>query len=304
MTTKGDTEYSAASWRRCFAPFIPLFLLSTVIVFADPVPAGAAKMMVDVGQPIEVFTYKPSTYTDGPLIVVFHGVGRNADDYRDFAITLAERFGAIVAAPRFDKARFPYEAYQRGGITKHGQAQPREAWTFSLLPRLVDQLRLIEKRPELPCYFIGHSAGGQFLVRMVALAGAQGAVRVIAANPGSHLFPTRDADYGYGFGGLPDTLANDDAIRHYLEAPLTLYLGTTDIDPDDEHLDRRPAALVQGLTRYERGQACFAAAQNLARERGWVCNWRKVEAPGIAHDAPMMFAAPEVEEALFGASAL
>ena len=85
---------------------------------------------------------------------------------------------------------------------------------------------------------------------------------------------------------------------------MTLYLGTADIDPDDEHLDRRPAALVQGLTRYERGQACFAAAQNIARERGWVCNWRKVEAPGIAHDAPMMFAAPEVEEALFGASAL
>ncbi|MCF7688290.1 MAG: hypothetical protein K9M98_09945 [Cephaloticoccus sp.] len=268
---------------------------------AEPLPVGSAAIVVNVGLPIEVFTYKPATYTNGPLILVFHGVARNAADYRNFAINLAERFGAIVAAPRFDKERFPYEAYQRGGITKGDQAQPREVWTFSMVPRLLEQLRQAENRPELPVYFIGHSAGGQFLVRMAALAGAQGATRVIAANPGSHLFPAREADFGYGFGNLPESLSNDDAIRHYLEAPLTLYLGTADLDPDDEHLDRRPAAMGQGRTRYERGLACFAAAQELARARGWVCNWRKVEASGIAHDAARMFAACEAEDAIFGA---
>jgi hypothetical protein len=38
----------------------------------------------------------------------------------------------------------------------------------------------------------------------------------------------------------------------------------------------------------------------LARERGWVYNWRKVESPGIEHDAAAMFAAKEVGDALFG----
>ena len=33
---------------------------------------------------------------DGPLIVVFHGVLRNAEEYRDHARALAERLGAIV----------------------------------------------------------------------------------------------------------------------------------------------------------------------------------------------------------------
>jgi poly(3-hydroxybutyrate) depolymerase len=286
---------------RLFLTLTTLVLLHAVVL-AGPLPVGPAQVTLDVGLPLEVFTYKPPTYTDGPLIVVFHGVQRNAEDYRNFAITLAERFGAIIAAPRFDRERFPTEAYQRGGVTKAGRVQPREAWTFTLVPGLVAQLRAAEGRPQLTCYFIGHSAGGQFLVRMMALAGAQGAVRVVAANPGSHLFPTRDADYGYGFGGLPGPLSDDDAVQRYLAAPLTLYLGTNDIDPNYESLDRSPGAMAQGRFRYERGLACFAAAQKLARERGWVCNWRKVETSGLAHDAARMFAAPEAQTALFGAA--
>jgi poly(3-hydroxybutyrate) depolymerase len=286
---------------RLFLTLTTLVLLHAVVL-AGPLPVGPAQVTLDVGLPLEVFTYKPPTYTDGPLIVVFHGVQRNAEDYRNFAITLAERFGAIIAAPRFDRERFPTEAYQRGGVTKAGRVQPREAWTFTLVPGLVAQLRAAEGRPQLTCYFIGHSAGGQFLVRMMALAGAQGAVRVVAANPGSHLFPTRDADYGYGFGGLPGPLSDDDAVQRYLAAPLTLYLGTNDIDPNYESLDRSPGAMAQGRFRYERGLACFAAAQKLARARGWVCNWRKVETSGLAHDAARMFAAPEAQTALFGAA--
>ena len=284
----------------CGCWFLAALILSATPVAAAPLPVGPAQITVDVGLPLEVFTYKPPTYRDGPLIVVFHGVQRNAEDYRNFAITLAERFGAIVVAPRFDKPRFPTEAYQRGGIMKDGQVQPPEAWTFALVPRLVARLRADEGRPELPYYFIGHSAGGQFLVRLVALAGAQGARRVVATNPGSHLFPTRDAGYGYGFGGLPGELADDGAIRRYLAAPLTLYLGTNDTDPDHPSMDRSPGAMAQGRSRYERGLACYAAARQLAAERGWAFNWRKVETSSVEHDAARMFAAPAAEDALFG----
>lgn len=267
----------------------------------NAVPVGPAKLVVDVGLPLEVFAYKPPTYAGGPLILVFHGVNRNAEDYRNFAITLAERFGAIVAAPLFDKERFPTAAYQRGGVLKDGVLQPRDQWTFAMVSKLTAALREREGRPDLPLFLIGHSAGGQFLVRMVALAGALGAERVIAANPGSHLFPMREADYGYGFGGLPDELSNDEAIRRYLAAPLTIYLGTGDNDPDHPSLERTPEAMRQGSFRYARGLNCFAAVQHLAQERGWEFNWRKVETPGIRHDAARMFAAPEAADAFFGA---
>lgn len=277
-----------------------LSCLLLAILDAAPLPVGPAKVTVEAGLPIEVFTYKPAGYTSGPLIIVFHGVNRNADEYRDFAIPLADRFGAIVVAPRFDRKRFSADAYQRGGVMVDDQPQPREQWTYAMLPKIVDALRAGEGRPDLPYWFVGHSAGGQFAVRMAALAGTFGAQRVVAANPGSHLFPTREAPYGYGFGGLPAEWSDDAAIRRYLAAPLTLYLGTGDIDPNHASLDRGGEAMKQGRTRHERGLACFAAARKLAAERGWEFAWRLVETPGIAHDAAKMFAAPEAEDALFG----
>lgn len=263
-------------------------------------PVGPGAVTLDVDLPLQVFTYKPPTYRGGPLIVVFHGVGRNAEEYRNFAIALGERFGAIVAAPLFDKERFPLEAYQRGGILKDGVLQPREVWTYALVPRLVEALRAREGQPKLPFYFVGHSAGGQFVVRMAAMAGTLGASGIVAANPGSHLFPTRAAAFGYGFGGLPAELSDDAALRRYLATPLTLYLGTADTDEAHPSLDRSKAALQQGRNRYERGLNCYAAAERLARERGWVFAWRKVEAPGIGHVAAEMFAAGQAERALFG----
>lgn len=283
-------------------PLLVVFAFAALLLAtsgAGPIPAGPGKVTVDVGVPLDVFTYKPAGYTDGPLILVFHGVNRNAEDYRDFAISLGDRFNAIVAAPHFDAQRFPSAAYQRGGVMCNGKAQPREKWTYAAVPKIVAGLRRAEGR-ELPFYIIGHSAGGQFVARMTALAGTQGAERVVAANPGSHLFPTRELAFGYGFGGLPEELSNDDALRRYLAAPLTLYVGTGDNDPNHSSLDRSAPASRQGAHRYARGVNCYASARKLAEARGWEFNWRKVETPGIAHDAAKMFAAAEAQEALFG----
>lgn len=278
-----------------------LFLLGWIAAGrAEPLPVGPGRLeYANEGEPLTVFTYKPPTYREGPLLVVCHGVGRNAEDYRNFAITMAERFGAVVVAPLFDKERFPSERYQRGGLLDAaGRAQPPEKWTYAVIPRLVAHLRTLEKKPNWPYSLIGHSAGGQFLVRLAAFLPGE-AVRIVAANPGSHLRPGREQEFGYGFGGLPPALGSDDVIRRYLAARLTIYLGTGDTVADP-NLDQSPAAMRQGPNRLERGRACFAAAEKTARERGWDFNWRKVETPGIGHEAAFMFAAREVEEALFG----
>lgn len=279
---------------------IVILLFCSCALRADPLPKGPGKIEAPNGaEPITVFTYKPPTYTDGPLLVVCHGVGRNAEDYRNFAITMAERFGAIVIAPLFDTQRFPSLRYQRGGLVgADGKAQPPEAWTYAVIPKLVAHVRALEGKPALPYYYIGHSAGGQFLVRLAAFLPAE-AVRIVAANPGSLLFPTRDQDFGYGFGKLPPELSGDDVIRRYLAAPLTIYLGTDDIYPRPS-FDDSPAGNRQGKHRLERGRNCFEAARKLAAERGWTFNWRKVETPGIGHDAAFMFAAKEASDALFG----
>jgi len=265
--------------------------------FGAPLPEGPARFTLPGAEPLTVFTYKPANYAGGPLLVVFHGVGRNADGYRDHAIAMADRFRALVAAPLFDAGRFNAERYQRAGLLRKGVPQPREQWTCAFVPRLVEQVRAMEGRPDLPCYLIGHSAGGQFLVRLAAFMPGS-ARRIVAANPGSELFPTRDMAFGYGFGGLPPELSGDAALRAYLAAPLTLYLGTGDTvaDPD---FDRSPAAMRQGASRLERGRACFERARALAEANHWAFNWRKVETAGVGHSASRMFSAREVEDALF-----
>lgn len=278
-----------------------LVLLFATTLRSAPLPAGASSQDIPTtGGVIKVFTYRPSLYKGGPLVVVFHGVNRNAEDYRNFAIAVAERFKVLVAAPLFERERFPVDAYIRGGLlNKDGTLRPRESWTYALVPQLVKALREGEGKPDLPYYLLGHSAGGQFLARFAAFYPTE-AQRIVAGNPGSHLFPRRDWDFGYGFGKLPAEISDDAALQRYLAAPLTIYLGTGDILTDSENLDKSPEAQRQGPNRYTRGLACFEFAQKLAAERGWQFNWRKVETPGIGHDGGGMFAAPEMAAALFG----
>jgi hypothetical protein len=139
-------------------------------------------------------------------------------------------------------------------------------------------------------------------VRLAAFA-PDGAVRIVAANAGSHLFPTREQPYGYGFGRLPEAAADDATLRRYLAAPLTLYQGTGDTATtreQDKHLDTSAEARKQGASRLERGRNAFKAAKDLAGQRGWAFGWRLVEADGVAHVAAEMFKHPQCDVALFG----
>src|SRR4051812_27906418 len=82
-----------ARWIRAWPGVVGFFLFAIVNALADPLPKGPGKVECPNGdEPITLFTYKPPTYKGGPLFVICHGVQRNAEDYRNFAITLAERF--------------------------------------------------------------------------------------------------------------------------------------------------------------------------------------------------------------------
>lgn len=269
---------------------------------AQPLAAGSGRITLkNEGEPIEIFTYKPSTYTGGPIVVVVHGSDRNAEDYRNYAIPIADRFNALVVAPLFDNERFDDERYKRGGgVTKAGVAQPRERWTFNVIGRLVAEVRRREAAPDAPYYVIGHSGGAQFAARLAMYLPGE-ARRIVAANAGSYTFPAPDVRFPYGLGGLPPELADDETLRRYLAAPLTLFLGTGDIEQNEsDGFDFSAAAMHQGSHRLARGHHFFATMKALAARHGWTFNWRLVETPGIAHSGSLMFKSSEVGDALFG----
>jgi hypothetical protein len=276
-----------------------MLALSLLLAASTAIPVGSHVLSVDLdGTTLELFTYKPRSYRRGPMILVFHGVLRNAEEYRDHARGMGDRFKALIVAPKFPEDRFPLESYQLGGLIHKGRIQPRSKWTWELVSQIAAEIRRREKRPDMPYYLIGHSGGGQFLIRLSAFTDS-GAQRVVVSNPGTYIFPTRDQEYPLGFGGLPEELSSDEALRRYLSQPITLYLGLDDTQRD-EHFSKTPESDRQGASRVERGQNAFRAAQELAESRGWPFHWRLIKVPGVGHDHEEMFDNPLCREALFG----
>ena len=283
------------------------FIACACTAHAQSIPRGVAHRMVEIAETgIEVHTYKPAHYAGGALLVTLHGLNRNATGYLDHSRALADRHGFLLVAPRFDRERFPTWRYQAAGIARYGrmpdshplQTEKPSDWTATMLLEIIERIRADEHAPGLPYYLLGHSAGAQFLSRLAAFV-PNTAQRIVIANPSTYVWPTRERQFPYGFGGLPDGLGSDEAIRRYLAHPVTLFLGTEDVRRDGA-LNVTEAAMRQGLHRHARGRNVFEAAREVARENGWAFNWRLVEAEGVAHSARAMYASPAADTALLG----
>jgi pimeloyl-ACP methyl ester carboxylesterase len=284
------------------------FLCAVVLAAASlaaPLPIGKSHAALEVdGVQIDVYTYKPQNYAGRGVLLTLHGVGRNAAGYRDHAIPIADRHGYLVAAPLFDRKRFPTWRYQHGGIVRPAgardtgvlEALPEKEWIGQVFIELVAAIRRLEAAPELPYYMLGHSGGAQSLSRVAALM-PTGSKRLVLANPGTYLWPSREHRFPDGFGGLPSQLSNDDALRRYLAQPLTLLLGTADVKQDAD-LSMRESVVAQGANRYQRGLNAYRAAQALANANGWPFNWKLFEVPDVGHSAARMFRSAEAALAL------
>ncbi|MDR3518306.1 MAG: hypothetical protein P4M00_21130 [Azospirillaceae bacterium] len=271
---------------------------------AGGIAVGNGERTVTVGgKSLRLFTYKPPAYVDGPMVIVCHGVQRNAGTYRNNARVIANRHDALIVAPEFDREQFSRVDYQSAGIGD-GLRVAHGGWMTDMLRRVVDEVREQEDRPDMPVFLIGHAAGAQFVMKFAAFD-TLGFRRIVAANASSYLLPTREVAFPYGFGALPASHSDEAAIARYLAAPLTLYLGTEDRLEREarwvrEDLDDSAAARAQGASPYERGLRSFDFARSVAADKGVSFGWRLVEAPGVSHTSKQMFESRQSSVALFG----
>lgn len=263
---------------------------------AGAFPAGPGHDTADLdGVAIEVFTYRPEHCAPGGILIVFHGIARDAASYRDYARPLADGPCRVVVAPLFDEARFATWRYQRGGVVRGDRPLPPAEWTVKLVPALVAWARARADRADMPYALIGHSAGAQFLDRVAAYV-PLAAERIVIADPSTWVLPDTATRAPYGFGGLYGATEADAALRRYLAAPITVLIGGD--DTGSRHLAGGAAAEAQGADRLERARNTFERARQTAQARGWSFGWRFVEVPGIAHDARRNFASPQARDAL------
>ncbi len=296
--------------RRPLGRFLPLLALALPGPFpvaaqepagaapADPFPVGKGLVVADfAGVPLNLHSYKPASYAGEQFVLLFHGASRAASGYRDNAAAMADAFGFLVVVPEFDLERFPNRLYQMGGVFgEDGSVASAQEWTYAYVPKLVAYIRGREGNAGLPYLLAGFSAGGQFVGRMAAFIDTD-AERIVAMASGSCMFPTREMEFGLGFGGLPDQLSSDERIRRYLAQPITVYVGTGDTE-----LAQLPTgdAYQQGVHRYSRNIRWFNEAMDLAHQRQWEFNWRLVIADGPGHSPPDTFNHPQTANAFFG----
>ncbi|TQI76263.1 hypothetical protein FHT98_4055 [Bosea sp. AK1] len=270
-----------------FAETLPLFAGTgpAESSYADPLPATVA-----------VSTYAPPACAAKPcpLLIAIHGMGRNARGARDAWKAAADRGGFLVLAPRFDKEQFSSRRFQQGNV----RGEPDKAkWTFGLIERLFDVARASGRVAGGSYTIFGHSAGAQFVHRMVMLMPDARIAAAAVANAGYYTLPVLAGERAYPYS-LKGTPAVDATLAAALSKPMLVMLGDRDTDPDHPQLNKSRGAEEQGPTRFARGEHFMAAARDEARRLGVTLRWREVVVPGVAHQQSGMAEAAGAE--LFG----
>ena len=134
---------------------------------------------------------------------------------------------------------------------------------------------------------IAHSAGGQFVHRLLATQSHDIFEAVGAANPGWYTLPTLDLHYPDGLGGIG--LTRDDIVR-FLGYRLVIFSGDQDIDGTTENFPRHESAMAQGPNRFARAQFYIDRGRAEAAKLGVPCRWSRVVVPGVAHEGMRMSA--------------
>jgi hypothetical protein len=203
----------------------------------------------------------------------------------------ADRYSLLIIAIEFSKTYWPgLENYNDGRALAF--PNQTESWSYAILPRLA-RLLLDEGITTRRLFVFGHSAGGQFVHRLMSSQPHDLFEAATTANSGWYTLPTLMMQFPEGFAGVGLQRAHLIALLAY---PLLILIGECDNDPNDPYLPGSAqfpnvAASRQGTHRLARAQFYFEAGQAAAAALRVACNWQLRTVPGVAHDGRAMSAA-------------
>lgn len=240
-------------------------------------------------KPVRVHYYYPPNYSSGSKKVIFamHGSERNATEVIERWKSHADIYGALVIAPEFNTDHYPLERhYGRGNVRdENGDIRDRNDWTYMTIEEIFDLVR--QEIPDTPnTYSIqGHSAGAQFVHRLVLMLPDARIETAVPAGSGWYLLPDEYDDYPCGIADIEPI--DMDLSKSYAKN-LVLMLGTDDDDPNSPGLNHDACAEAQGSNRYDRGHYFYSFIEYDAVSRSQLFNWTVVDVPGVGHNADEM----------------
>ena len=249
------------------------------------------------GKTVEIYYHIPAgDVRTMPVQIVMHGMGRNADGYRNHWKAMADQYGFIVLAPHFTDEEFPEIAYQQGNVKDEaGNFNPKEAMTYPIISEIFHFFKEHSASRAKKFNIYGHSAGGQFVHRYLLFNDTPEVERAVAANAGWYTFPTDTIDYPYGIGESAARIGTD--VDAFYAKRLTILLGDADTLRQSS-LRQTPEADAQGLTRLARGETFFEFCKEDAARRGVPFNWEKAYVEGSGHSDGKM--SPGAASYLYG----
>ena len=252
------------------------------------------------GRTLHLYAARPTRFApDTPVLFVHHGVGRNGAAYRDYWLPLAEQNDLLVLAVEYPEEGFPdYLNYHFGNLhNADGTPNPRGQWTYGIVPRLFDALRAAGVTRRESYGLFGHSAGGQFVHRMLSFGYRERVAAAVSANAGTYAMPDLDTPWPFGLG---QTEVTPDSLAALLGFPLTVMAGMNDTKTTGRYFPKGPRSLRQGETRWHRAHTYVRLGHEAAAQLGVTCRWRVIDVPDVGHDGHGMSvaAAPVLAAAL------
>jgi hypothetical protein len=256
-------------------------------------------------RPLLLHSARPRRYdTTTPVLIVHHGVGRNGRDYRDYWLRLVDDIGVLAIAVEFTESAFPdYLWYHFGNLhDETGTPNPREQWTYGIDERLFAALQDQGLTQRQSYGLFGHSAGGQFVHRMLSFGFRDRVAVAITANAGTYAMPDLQVAWPFGLG---ETALDADTLQPLLEFPITVMTGTHDTKTTGRYFPKGPRSMRQGATRHERAHNYVRAGHAAAEALGTRCAWKVINVPHVGHDGERMSvaAAPVAAAALHASEA-
>ena len=255
------------------------------------------------GRTLHLHAARPRRYTtDLPVALVHHGVGRNGADYRDYWLRVVDDLDILAIAIEFPEDSFPdYLRYHFGNLhNEDGTANPRAEWTYGIDERLFERLRTqgITRRERYGLF--GHSAGGQFVHRMLSFGYRDRVAAAVSANAGTYAMPDLDTPWPFGLGR---TELDASALAALLQFPITVMTGTEDTKTTGRFFPKGPRSMRQGPHRHARAHNYVRNGHTAATALGTSCAWTVIDVPGVGHDGEgMSLAAAPVLAAAMHAS--
>lgn len=265
---------------------------------------GRLKIHSLQGKPLSVHVFRPSQFDSrtGRIWFVMHGTGRDAERYLQAAAPVAERYQVLVVALEFSRNDYPNgDAYTLGVVTQgrvNAHAAEEGRWRSPLKTPYMEIERTFSAikealRSQQPGYYLfGHSAGAQFVHRLLTFVHCPRVLSAVAANAGWYTLPTIDKKwppFPYSLRGAAREFQDPGQV---LAAPLTLLLGSLDtrVKEEDPHLRASAGAMAQGSHRLQRGITYYEIGLQAARNKNMPLAWQLQWVPGAGHEVAKVIA--------------